>query len=60
MSAKNPKKRLTELPDAEALAALFPPEVLEMARRVAHEKDGPTPPVDPEHPTTPLPSSPSV
>ena len=60
MSAKHPKKRLTELPDVEALAALFPPEVLEMARRIAHEKDGPTPSNDREHPTPPLPPSPSV
>ena len=38
-----PKKkvRVTELPDKEAIRKLFPKEVIEIAEKVAHEKDSP-------------------
>lgn len=37
----NEKKRITELPTEEAIKRLFPPEVIELAQQVAHEKDAP-------------------
>jgi hypothetical protein len=33
------KPKITELPDKEAIKKLFPKEVIEMADKVAHEKD---------------------
>lgn len=38
-----PKKkiRVTELPDKEAIRKLFPEKVVELAEKVAHEKDAP-------------------
>jgi hypothetical protein len=33
------KRKITELPDKEAIKKLFPKEVIEMAEKVAHEKD---------------------
>ncbi len=32
-------KKITELPDKEAIKKLFPKEVIEMADKVAHERD---------------------
>ena len=34
-----PKKKLTERPDEEAIKKLFPKKVVEIAKKVAHEKD---------------------
>ncbi len=34
-----PKKKVTELPDKEAIKKLFPKKVVEYAEKVAHEKD---------------------
>ena len=33
------KPKITELPDKEAIKKLLPKEVIEMAKKVAHEKD---------------------
>ena len=33
------KKRITELPTEEAIRKLFPKKVVDMAKKVAHEKD---------------------
>ena len=33
------KKKVTELPDKEAIVKLFPKKVVEEAERVAHERD---------------------
>jgi hypothetical protein len=33
------KPKITELPDNDAIKKLFPKEVIEMAKKIAHEKD---------------------
>ena len=33
------KKTVTELPDEQAIKKLFPKEVIDYAKKVAHEKD---------------------
>ena len=50
MPDKN-EKRITELPTEEAIRRLFPPEVIQMAQEVAHEKDEPRQPKPPPSPT---------
>ncbi len=45
------KKRITDLPTDEAIRRLFPPEVVQMAQEVAHEKDQPRQPKLPPAPT---------
>lgn len=37
------KKKVTELPDKEAIKKLFPKKVVEYAEKVAHEKDSDKP-----------------
>jgi len=41
---QNEKKPLYDRPTAEAIAELFPPEVIALAQQVAHEKDTPRKP----------------
>jgi hypothetical protein len=38
------KKRVTEMPDSEAIRKLFPKKVVDQVERIAHEKDKPEKP----------------